>query len=159
MIALGSSKGLDCLKEYLTCVSRSYYRGDTLEFANRTEFHNLFKVIFDEVIGGTDVLHEVKFKEYGSKRPDFVVIDKKSDKVMGCLETKRLGKRLEDKRYRNQIDYYSRELPLILTNYIKFQLIVSGEVIFEIDNLFLTDDIEGVYEDLKMMVKTFNIYA
>lgn len=147
------------MREYLASVSKSYYRGDQVEFANRTELHNLVNVVFEEVIGGTEILHEVRFKEYGKKRPDFVVCDRKSKEVLGCIETKRLGKRLDDKRFSNQINLYSRDLPLIFTNYIKFQLIVSGEVIFEIDNLFMTDDIEGIYEDLKMMVKMFYAYV
>lgn len=159
MVTLYSGNGLDSLREYLAGVSKSYYRGDSVEFANRTEFHNLFRELFKEAIGDVELMHEVRFKEYGTKRPDFVVCDRVTKKVLGCVETKRLGKKLEDKRFSSQIDHYSRELPLIFTNYIKFQLIVSGEIIFEIDNLFMNDDINDVYEDLKMMIKMFNAYV
>ena len=159
MVTLYNSNGLDSLREYLSSISRSYYRGDVVEFANRTEFHNLFRELFNDVVGDVELLHEVRFREYGTKRPDFVVCDRRTQKVFGCVETKRLGKKLEDKRFSSQIEHYSRELPLIFTNYIKFQLIVSGEIIFEIDNIFMNDDINDVYEDLKMMIKMFNAYV
>ena len=156
---LDSDKRLDLLRNYLTGVSRSYYKQEGVEFTNRTEFHNLMSYIMNDLVSGLEIVQEVRVREYGRKRPDFIVRDRIHNKVMGCLETKRLNQKLSDKRFENQIEYYSRELPVIFTNYIHFQLIVSGEVIFEIDNIFLTGNMDDVYEDLKKMLELFLVYS
>lgn len=149
----------DLYIEYVKSVSRAYYSKGHAEFTNRTELHNLLNRILSNMGVDVRIDQEQRATAYGRKRPDFIVVDRVSSKLVGAIETKKVGKRLDDKRYRNQIDIYSKRYPLIFTNYVTFQLIVENEVLFEIPNALIYNSYSELEEDFKMMFDKFFVFS
>lgn len=146
-------------REYIKSVSRAYYAKGHAEFTNRTELHNLLNAVLAKMDVDVRIDQEQRAAEYGRKRPDFIVVERVGSKLIGSIETKKVGKRLDDKRYKNQIDLYSKRYPMIFTNYVTFQLIVENEILFEITNALVYESYAKFEEDFKMMFEKFFVFS
>lgn len=148
---------MDVYREYVKGVSRSYYQEGSVEYSSRTELHMLIKDIIKKLDEKIEILQEIRVKEFGKRRADFILM--KNGKVLGALETKRIGKNLDSKRYKKQIKDYSKELPLILTNYVSFRLIIAEESVFELDNILRYANMEDLHKDLTMLFERFLAFS
>lgn len=146
-------------RDYIKSVSRAYYAKGHAEFTNRTELHNLLNAVLSKMDVDVRIDQEQRNEAYGRKRPDFIVVDRVSSKLIGSIETKKVGKRLDDKRYVKQIDLYSKRYPVIFTNYVTFQLIVENEILFEITNALVYESFDKLEQDFRMLFEKFFVFS
>lgn len=109
-------------KEFFNEIKKNYKKGT--EHTHRTAFHNLCNEIKPDK--RIEFIHEPKRKT-GLGAPDFKV--EKNGAIIGYLETKPIGENLDRILKTDQLKkYLSLKLPLILTNYIEYILLINGEI-------------------------------
>ena len=106
------------IKEYITELDK--HRDNATEHTHRPTLQSLLKNLLNDV----DVTNEPKQIECGA--PDFVLTRNKIP--LGYIETKDIGKNLDDPAYKEQLGRYTKSLDnLIFTDYLEFRLFRDGK--------------------------------
>ena len=106
------------IKEYITELDK--HRDNATEHTHRPTLQSLLKNLLNDV----DVTNEPKQIECGA--PDFVLTRNKIP--LGYIETKDIGKNLDDLAYKEQLGRYTKSLDnLIFTDYLEFRLFRDGK--------------------------------
>ena len=106
------------IKEYITELDK--HRDNATEHTHRPTLQSLLKNLLKDV----DVTNEPKQIECGA--PDFVLTRNKIP--LGYIETKDIGKNLDDPAYKEQLGRYTKSLDnLIFTDYLEFRLFRDGK--------------------------------
>lgn len=109
----------DVIKSYLAEIDREFKTGKATEHTHRPAL----KKLIEALDGGIRATNEPKRVECGA--PDFVL--RRDSFTVGYVETKDLGKSLDEAEDSDQLDRYKRSLPnLILTDYLEFRWFVDG---------------------------------
>ena len=109
----------DVIKSYLAEIDREFKTGKATEHTHRPAL----KKLIEALDGGIRATNEPKRVECGA--PDFVL--RRDGFTIGYVETKDLGKSLDEAEDSDQLDRYKRSLPnLILTDYLEFRWFVDG---------------------------------
>jgi len=114
------------LENYLKKLEKNIRSGDYTEHTHRSALEELVRSIKSAKI---EVVNEPKRIECGA--PDLVVWEttKHGPLTIGYIETKDLGKSLDEVEKSEQLRRYLKNLPnLVLTNYLEFRRYVEGEV-------------------------------
>ncbi len=111
----------DIIKSYLGKVDREFKTGKATEHTHRPALKDLIEAL-DRRISATN---EPKRVECGA--PDFVL--RRDTSTIGYVETKDLGKSLDEAEDSDQLERYKKSLPnLILTDYLEFRWFVDGQL-------------------------------
>lgn len=111
----------DPIKTYLTAVEREFKTGRATEHTHRPALKDLMEGL-DSQIKATN---EPKRVECGA--PDFIL--RRDGLSVGYVETKDLGKSLDEAEDSEQLKRYKKSLPsLILTDYLEFRWFVDGQL-------------------------------
>lgn len=111
------------VKTYLRKIQRKLAQRGTTEHTFRSDLEKLI-----EEIGGSEIIamNERQMQMYG--QPDFVIMKAQSQKVIGHIECKDIGKDLDKEDRSDQMARYKQALPnLILTDYHRFRWYQNGE--------------------------------
>jgi len=109
----------DVIKSYLAQTDREFKTGKATEHTHRPAL----KKLIEALDGGIRATNEPKRVECGA--PDFVL--RRDGFTVGYVETKDLGKSLDEAEDSDQLQRYKRSLPnLILTDYLEFRWFVDG---------------------------------
>ncbi len=117
----------DALGDYLKAVTEALRRGDATEHTHRPALQALVQ----SLLSGVTATNEPKHIACGA--PDFIVSRRsgssgQSHLLMGYIETKDVGKSLDDEERSEQLKRYLHSLGnLILTDYLEFRWYVNGE--------------------------------
>lgn len=112
----------DPFKPYLKAIEQALMVGVATEHTHRSTLETLLEQLSDSV----SIVNEPKRSECGA--PDLVAINKKSKLNIGYVETKDVGKSLDDAERTDQLQRYLAALPnLVLTDYLEFRWYVDGE--------------------------------
>ena len=111
----------DIIKSYLGKIDREFKTGRATEHTHRPALKDLIEEL-DSKIKATN---EPKRVECGA--PDFVL--RRDGLSIGYIETKDLGKSLDEAEDSDQLKRYKRSLPnLILTDYLEFRWFEDGQL-------------------------------
>ena len=111
----------DVIKSYLANIERELKTGRATEHTHRPALKDLLEGL-DSQIKATN---EPKRVECGA--PDFIL--RRDGFSVGYVETKDLGKSLDEAEDSDQLKRYKKSLPnLILTDYLEFRWFVDGEL-------------------------------
>jgi len=136
---VADDRALDANKsfqEYFKEIRARYLTKDSTELSLRTPLENFIKAIGKDY----NLIQEPK-RTAGLGAPDFKAY-KKTLKI-GYIETKDLGKNLEDELRSEQIEKYTKSIDnIILTNYMRFILIRNQQPLFDL-SLFEVNDLEN----------------
>ncbi|HUM81928.1 MAG TPA: hypothetical protein PLQ38_09140, partial [Methanothrix sp.] len=111
----------DIIKSYLGKIDREFKTGRATEHTHRPALKDLIEEL-DSKIKATN---EPKRVECGA--PDFVL--RRDGLSIGYIETKDLGKSLDEAEDSDQLKRYKRSLPnLMLTDYLEFRWFVDGQL-------------------------------
>lgn len=120
-------------EEFFNEIKKNYKKGT--EHTHRTAFHNLCTELKPNK--KIEVIHEPK-REVGFGAPDFKI--EKNSSIIGYFETKPLGENLDNILKSAQIKkYLSLKLPLLLTNYSEYILLIDGEINSRATLFYVTD--------------------
>jgi predicted helicase len=137
---------LEKWKEFFNEIKKNYKKGT--EHTHRTAFHNLCTEIKPNK--RIEVIHEPK-RESGFGAPDFKI--EKNGAIIGYFETKPLGENLDKILKSDQIKkYLSLKLPLLLTNYSEYILLIDGAINSRATLFYLTD-----LENKKTQIQKANV--
>ena len=143
-------------KEFFNEIKKNYKKGT--EHTHRTAFHNLCTELKPNK--KIEVIHEPK-REVGFGAPDFKI--EKNSSIIGYFETKPLGENLDNILKSPQIKkYLSLKLPLLLTNYSEYILLIDGEINSRA-TLFYVTDLENKKsqiqkDDVEKVSKLFELF-
>jgi predicted helicase len=119
--ALGDQAMSDVIKSYLAKIDREFKTGRATEHTHRPAFKDLIESL-DSRVSATN---EPKRVECGA--PDFIL--RRDGLSIGYVETKDLGKSLDEAEDSDQLQRYKKSLPnLILTDYLEFRWFVDGQL-------------------------------
>jgi predicted helicase len=111
----------DVIKSYLAKIDREFKTGRATEHTHRPALKDLIEAL-DSGIRATN---EPKRVECGA--PDFIL--RRDGLSIGYMETKDLGKSLDEAEDSDQLERYKKSLPnLILTDYLEFRWFVDGQL-------------------------------
>ena len=111
----------DVIKSYLAKIDREFKTGRATEHTHRPAFKDLIESL-DSRVSATN---EPKRVECGA--PDFIL--RRDGLSIGYVETKDLGKSLDEAEDSDQLQRYKKSLPnLILTDYLEFRWFVDGQL-------------------------------
>ena len=111
----------DVIKSYLASIERELKTGRATEHTHRPALKDLLEGL-DSQIKATN---EPKRVECGA--PDFIL--RRDGLSVGYVETKDLGKSLDEAEDSEQLKRYRKSLPnLILTDYLEFRWFVDGQL-------------------------------
>lgn len=111
----------DIIKSYLGKIDREFKTGKATEHTHRPALKDLIEEL-DSKIKATN---EPKRVECGA--PDFIL--RRDGLSVGYIETKDLGKSLDEAEDSDQLKRYKRSLPnLILTDYLEFRWFEDGQL-------------------------------
>ena len=111
----------DIIKSYLGKIDREFKTGRATEHTHRPALKDLIEEL-DSKIKATN---EPKRVECGA--PDFIL--RRDGLSIGYMETKDLGKSLDEAEDSDQLKRYKRSLPnLMLTDYLEFRWFVDGQL-------------------------------
>ncbi len=111
----------DVIKSYLAKIDREFKTGRATEHTHRPAFKDLI----ESLDTGVRATNEPKRVECGA--PDFIL--RRDGLSIGYVETKDLGKSLDEAEDSGQLQRYKKSLPnLILTDYLEFRWFVDGEL-------------------------------
>jgi hypothetical protein len=109
----------DVIKSYLAKIDREFKTGRATEHTHRPALKDMIEALD----GGIRATNEPKRVECGA--PDFVL--RRDGLSIGYVETKDLGKSLDEAEDSDQLERYKKSLPnLILTDYLEFRWFVDG---------------------------------
>jgi len=116
----------DAITEYITDIDCQYQSGCATEHSYRPALHRLLASMMPEL----SVTNEPKRIECGA--PDYILT--KKQRPLGYIETKTIGKNLDDSEHQKQLDRYRLALSnLIVTNYTQFRFYRNTQQVAEID--------------------------
>lgn len=111
----------DLIKTYLANIERELKTGRATEHTHRPALKDLFEGLDSKV----KATNEPKRVECGA--PDFIL--RRNGLSVGYVETKDLGKSLDEAEESEQLKRYRKSLPnLILTDYLEFRWFVDGQL-------------------------------
>ncbi len=111
----------DVIKSYLAEIDREFKTGRATEHTHRPALKNLI----ESLVPGVRATNEPKRVECGA--PDFIL--RRDGLSIGYVETKDLGKSLDEAEDSGQLQRYKKSLPnLILTDYLEFRWFVDGQL-------------------------------
>ncbi|MGR3984146.1 MAG: N-6 DNA methylase [Gammaproteobacteria bacterium] len=107
------------ITQYIRALNAQLATGGATEHSHRPAL----KALLEEAVPGALAINEPKKTKCGA--PDMVLM---RDKIpLGYVETKDIGKNLDDKSYQEQFSRYAGALDnLIITDYLEFRLIRKG---------------------------------
>jgi len=153
----------ELLKTYLKELSKTYQRGDAREESYYNDLDDLINKLAEALqFKNIDVTQLPIQTEAGN--PDFRVWDGKQH-IVGYIEAKRPGSRLDDYEHTEQIKRYKITFPnFILTNFTEFRLYRNGILIeqtficrsYIISQLKTTPPLENMDIFLKLLEKFFS---
>lgn len=109
----------DVIKSYLAKIDQEFKTGRATEHTHRPALKDMIEALD----GGIRATNEPKRVECGA--PDFVL--RREGLSIGYVETKDLGKSLDEAEDSDQLVRYKKSLPnLILTDYLEFRWFVDG---------------------------------
>ncbi|MGV8174877.1 MAG: type ISP restriction/modification enzyme, partial [Methanothrix sp.] len=109
----------DVIKPYLAKIDQEFKTGRATEHTHRPALKDLIEALDS----GVQATNEPKRVECGA--PDFVL--RRDGLSIGYVETKDLGKSLDEAEDSDQLVRYKKSLPnLILTDYLEFRWFVDG---------------------------------
>jgi len=109
----------DVIKSYLAKIDQEFKTGRATEHTHRPALKDMIEALD----GGIRATNEPKRVECGA--PDFVL--RRDGLSIGYVETKDLGKSLDEAEDSDQLVRYKKSLPnLILTDYLEFRWFVDG---------------------------------
>jgi predicted helicase len=107
-------------EQYLRELRKNYATGDATEHTHRPALKNLIETLGD----GLNAINEPRRIDCGA--PDLRVM--RGEIPVGHIETKDIGKSLDEAERSDQLKRYRESLPnLILTDYLEFRWYVGGE--------------------------------
>ncbi|MFQ3550054.1 MAG: type ISP restriction/modification enzyme, partial [Armatimonadota bacterium] len=113
------------IKDYIKSLNQYYKAGNASEHTYRGVLEQLISAICPRV----RVTNEPKRIDCGA--PDYIIT--KSNIPIGYIEAKDIGTNLNDKRHKEQFDRYKSSLDnLIITDYLTFELYISGEFVLRV---------------------------
>jgi len=119
--ALGEKAMSDVIKSYLAEIDREFKTGRATEHTHRPAL----KGLIESMVPGVRATNEPKRVECGA--PDFIL--RRDGLSIGYVETKDLGKSLDEAEDSDQLQRYKKSLPnLILTDYLEFRWFVDGQL-------------------------------
>ncbi|MDD4163159.1 MAG: hypothetical protein PHW87_11845, partial [Methanothrix sp.] len=111
----------DVIKSYLAKIDREFRTGRATEHTHRPALKDLI----ESLDPGIRATNEPKRVECGA--PDFIL--RRDGLSIGYVETKDLGKSLDEAEDSDQLERYKKSLPnLILTDYLEFRWFVDGQL-------------------------------
>jgi predicted helicase len=111
----------DVIKSYLAEIDREFKTGRATEHTHRPAL----KGLIESLAPGVRATNEPKRVECGA--PDFIL--RRDGLSIGYVETKDLGKSLDEAEDSGQLQRYKKSLPnLILTDYLEFRWFVDGQL-------------------------------
>jgi hypothetical protein len=111
----------DVIKSYLAKIDREFKTGRATEHTHRPALKDLI----ESLDSGVSATNEPKRVECGA--PDFIL--RRDGLSIGYVETKDLGKSLDEAEDSDQLQRYKKSLPnLILTDYLEFRWFVDGHL-------------------------------
>ena len=111
----------DVIKSYLAKIDREFKTGRATEHTHRPALKDLI----ESLDPGVSATNEPKRVECGA--PDFIL--RRDGLSIGYVETKDLGKSLDEAEDSDQLQRYKKSLPnLILTDYLEFRWFVDGQL-------------------------------
>ncbi len=111
----------DVIKVYLAKIDREFKTGRATEHTHRPALKDLV----ESLNPGVRATNEPKRVECGA--PDFIL--RRDGLSIGYVETKDLGKSLDEAEDSDQLERYKKSLPnLILTDYLEFRWFVDGQL-------------------------------
>jgi len=111
----------DVIKSYLAEIDREFKTGRATEHTHRPAL----KGLIESLVPGVRATNEPKRVECGA--PDFIL--RRDGLSIGYVETKDLGKSLDEAEDSGQLQRYKKSLPnLILTDYLEFRWFVDGQL-------------------------------
>jgi len=110
------------ISEYLNRIAAKFKQGNATEHTYRGDLQLLIEQLF------TDISATNEPKRIACGAPDYILLRK--DIPVGYIEAKDIDAVLKDKKYSEQFHRYKNSLDnLIITNYVDFELFVSGEYV------------------------------
>ncbi len=111
----------DIIKSYLAKIDREFKTGRATEHTHRPALKDLI----ESLDPGIRATNEPKRVECGA--PDFIL--RRDGLSIGYVETKDLGRSLDEAEDSDQLERYKKSLPnLILTDYLEFRWFVDGQL-------------------------------
>ena len=111
----------DIIKSYLAKIDREFKTGRATEHTHRPALKDLIEAL-DSGIRATNEPKRVE-----CCAPDFIL--RRDGLSIGYMETKNLGKSLDEAEDSDQLERYKKSLPnLILTDYLEFRWFVDGQL-------------------------------
>jgi len=111
----------DVIKSYLAEIDREFKTGRATEHTHRPAL----KGLIESLVSGVRATNEPKRVDCGA--PDFIL--RRDGLSIGYVETKDLGKSLDEAEDSGQLQRYKKSLPnLILTDYLEFRWFVDGQL-------------------------------
>lgn len=113
---------IDPIKSYLKAIQQAVEAGNATEHTHRATLQALLQ----QLDTGVKVINEPKRIECGA--PDLVIVKTKESLNVGYVETKDVGKSLDDAERTEQLKRYFKALPnLVLTDYLEFRWYGDGK--------------------------------
>jgi hypothetical protein len=111
---------LKIFHDYIQSIQKELSAGDATEQSHRTAL----KTLIQSVVPGVLATNEPKHIECGA--PDFIV--RQGVLTLGYIETKDIGKNLDEAEKSDQVKRYRDSLSnLVLTDYVEFRWYLNGE--------------------------------
>lgn len=110
------------ISEYLNRIAAKFKQGNATEHTYRGDLQLLIEQLFPDISATNEP------KRIACGAPDYILLRK--DIPVGYIEAKDIDAVLKDKKYSEQFNRYKNSLDnLIITNYVDFELFVSGEYV------------------------------
>ena len=133
---------------YISALNKTYKTNIAEEHSYRPAIQKLIESVGENI----STINEPK-PEDKKIRPDILV--KNKEHYIGFVETKDIGKNLNDRIYKEQFTKYKNAFPnLIITDYLHFILYINGEEKF---NVRIGEVRNGEIQIIKENVEKFNI--
>ncbi|MCL2073297.1 MAG: N-6 DNA methylase [Marinilabiliaceae bacterium] len=141
------------ITQYISELNRNYNEGIATEYTYR----DAFTLLLENLTDGVSITNEPKRISCGA--PDYIITRKQIP--TGYIETKIIGKHLENKEYQEQFDRYKQSLNnLIITDYLTFQLFLNE---IEVETVTIAkigqNGIEPIKSEFEEFIALINIFV
>ena len=110
------------LNQYIKRINKRYKTGISTEHSYRGDLQTLIESIVPDVLATNEPTR------INCGAPDFIITKKHIP--VGYIEAKDIGKPLDSKDFKEQLDRYKKSLPnLIVTDYLDFWLFIEGKLV------------------------------
>jgi predicted helicase len=144
----------ELISGYVESLNKRYVTGISREHAYRGDLQFLLEQLLDDVL----VTNEPARIECGS--PDFILT--KKGIPVGYIEAKDIGRPLNSKDYSEQFSRYKSSLSnLIITDYLKFQFFLDGELVTEIEiaEIDSNNHLQSIESNFKQFLNLISDFA